>query len=70
MIPEEILHRLRTHRQDVLTLLEQLVATAKAHAGSGLADALSRVARAHATLTEELEIAAEEERTSADEPVS
>ncbi|HEX6904528.1 MAG TPA: hypothetical protein VF789_32770 [Thermoanaerobaculia bacterium] len=70
MIPEEILLRLRTHRREALTLLEQLVATAKSHAGSGLADALSHVARAHATLAEELEIAAEEARARADELAS
>jgi hypothetical protein len=70
MIPEDTLQRLRAHRRDALTLLEQLVATAKAHAGSGLADALSHVARAHATLAEELEISAEEERARADELAS
>jgi hypothetical protein len=42
---------------DALTLLEQLVTTAKSHAGSGLADILSHMVGAHvASAAEELEI--------------
>ena len=70
MSPEEILRRLRAHRRDTLALLEQLVATAKAHPGASLAIALSQVARAHETLAEELEVTAEEEQARADEPAS
>lgn len=70
MSPEEILQRLRAHRRDALVLLDQLVATAKAHPGASLAVALSQVARAHETLAEELEVAAEEEQARANELTS
>lgn len=70
MIPDEILQRLRAHRRDTLALLEQLVATAKAHPAAGLAVALSQVARAHETLAEELEISADEAGAPAEELAS
>lgn len=70
MIPKEILQRLQAHRRDTLALLEQFLATAKAHPGPGLAMAVTQVARAHEMLAEELEISADEAEAQANELTS
>jgi hypothetical protein len=46
--------RLRTHRQDILILLEEVTRTAQMYAGVEVAAAVSHLARAQRFLAEEL----------------